>query len=311
MKLARNFSRSSASARTGFNRRTRLKAEEKKKAGRECAAITLTSVPWDQHNKRFFSDIRIHRESFLAASANPATPVQSGVAPLRAGQGTSFILRRLHSLSGIIPVGAFLFEHILISNATAISGPDPYAKQVAFLAGLPLVFFLELFGIWLPIAFHALYGFYIWYRGDGNTTEYPWTGNWMYTAQRWTGGIAFIYIVWHTYTMRFTGTHLLTDSQAAFHKVQMELQNPWAASFYLIGIIAASWHFAYGIFLFCAKWGITVSETSRKWSARVCLVLALTLIAVGFLTMAAFFKPEWRNTPEHLGPAPQAVESMK
>jgi succinate dehydrogenase / fumarate reductase cytochrome b subunit len=52
-----------------------------------------------------------------------------GVAPLRAGQGTSFLLRRLHSLSGIIPVGAFLFEHILISNSTAITGPDAYAAR--------------------------------------------------------------------------------------------------------------------------------------------------------------------------------------
>jgi succinate dehydrogenase / fumarate reductase cytochrome b subunit len=91
-------------------------------------------------------------------------------------------------------VGAFLFEHILISNSTAISGPDAYARQVSFLANLPLVFFLELFGIWLPIAFHALYGFYIWYRGDGNTIEYPWTGNWMYTLQRWSGGVAFVCI---------------------------------------------------------------------------------------------------------------------
>ncbi len=41
-----------------------------------------------------------------------------------------------------------------------------------------------------------------------NVGDYPWTGNWMYTAQRWTGGIAFAYIVWHTYTMRFTGVDL-------------------------------------------------------------------------------------------------------
>ena len=45
----------------------------------------------------------------------------------------------------------------------------------------------------------------------------------MYAAQRWTGAIAFVYIVWHTYTMRFTGTHLLTHPDAAFDKVQMEL----------------------------------------------------------------------------------------
>ncbi|PYX33950.1 MAG: succinate dehydrogenase, partial [Acidobacteria bacterium] len=60
----------------------------------------------------------------MATTASPAAPiVKRGVAPLRAGQGTSFFLRRLHSLTGIIPIGAFLLEHILISNATAISGP--------------------------------------------------------------------------------------------------------------------------------------------------------------------------------------------
>src|SRR6202051_5273009 len=118
------------------------------------------------------------KERFVASAASSTAPVVTktvvqGVAPLRAGQGTSFLLRRLHSLSGIVPVGAFLFEHILISNSTAISGPDAYARQVNFLANLPLVFFLELFAIWLPILFHGLYGFYIWFRGDGNTLAYP------------------------------------------------------------------------------------------------------------------------------------------
>ena len=90
------------------------------------------------------------------ASASSSAPVLAhGVAPLRAGQGISFVLRRLHSLTGIVPVGAFLFEHILISNSTAIgqNGPSAYARQVSFLANLPLVFFLELFGIWIPIAY--------------------------------------------------------------------------------------------------------------------------------------------------------------
>ena len=161
----------------------------------------------------------------MAATASPVAPVpvKGGVAPLRAGQGYSFWLRRLHSLTGIIPVGAFLFEHILISNASAIGGPIAYARQVRFLASLPLVPILELFGIWLPILFHALYGFYIWYRGETNVGEYPWTGNWMYTAQRWTGAIAFAYILWHTWTMRFTGIDLHEFPGASFGKVQGEV----------------------------------------------------------------------------------------
>lgn len=226
-----------------------------------------------------------------AASSTAPPPLRGavhGVAPLRAGQGTSFLLRRLHSLSGIVPVGAFLFEHILISNSTAISGPDAYAKQVAFLGGLPLVFFLELFGIWLPIAFHGLYGFYIWYRGDGNTVEYPWTGNWMYTLQRWTGGIAFAYIVWHTWTMRFSGVDLHAFPNASFGKVQAELMNPLLLAFYLVGLVAACWHFAYGIWLFSAKWGIVSGEKAQQRFLGVCLGLFALMTLVGLVSLYTF-----------------------
>ena len=232
----------------------------------------------------------------VAATASAAAPrVRAGVASLRAGQGISFWLRRLHSLSGIVPVGAFLFEHILISNATAISGPDAYAKQVSFLGSLPLVFFLELFGIWLPILFHALYGFYIWYRGDGNAAEYPWSGNWMYTAQRWTGGIVFFYIVWHTYTMRFTGIDLHADPNASFGKVQAELMNPLLFAFYIVGLVCASWHLAYGIWLFAAKWGITSGEKARQRFLVVCLALFALMSGVGFASFYSF-----RSRPQQL-----------
>ena len=223
------------------------------------------------------------------ASASSSAPVLAhGVAPLRAGQGISFVLRRLHSLTGIIPVGAFLFEHILISNSTAISGPSAYARQVSFLANLPLVFFLELFGIWLPIAYHGLYGFYIWYRGDSNTAAYPWSGNWMYTLQRWTGGIAFVYIVWHTYTMRFTGIDLHDDPAASFAKVAREVHNPWLMAFYVIGLIAASWHFAYGIWLFCAKWGIVSGDKAQQRLLRLCMAFFVLLTVVGVASLYTF-----------------------
>ena len=227
------------------------------------------------------------------ASASSSAPgitkyVPHGVAPLRAGQGSSFVLRRLHSLTGIIPVGAFLFEHVLISNSTAITGPEAYARQVSFLANLPLVFFLELFGIWIPIAFHGLYGFYIWYRGEGNTGEYPWSGNWMYTAQRWTGAIAFIYIAWHTYTMRFTGTDLHDNPMASFGKVAAEVRNPWLMAFYIVGLIAASWHFAYGIWLFSAKWGIVSGDKAQKRLLNLCLAFFLLLTVVGLTSLYTF-----------------------
>jgi succinate dehydrogenase / fumarate reductase, cytochrome b subunit len=92
----------------------------------------------------------------LAATASPVAPtIKPGVAPLRAGTGNSFLLRRLHSLSGIVPIGAFLLEHF-ISNFEAFHGPEAYGKQVAFLNNLPFVLAMEICFIWIPILFHGL-----------------------------------------------------------------------------------------------------------------------------------------------------------
>ena len=245
----------------------------------------------------------------MAATANSAPiSIKTGVAPLRAGQGISFVLRRLHSLTGIIPVGAFLFEHILISNAAAIGGPSAYARQVRFLASLPLVPLLELFGIWLPILYHALYGIYIWYRGETNVGDYPWTGNWMYTLQRWTGIIAFAYIIWHTWTMRFTGVDLHELPGASFGKVQGEVFQTPLFLFYVVGLIAASWHFAYGIWLFCAKWGIVSGEKARKRFLVLSIAFFFVLTGAGLASLTSF-RSHSRQPTDPAGA--QAVENPK
>ena len=240
----------------------------------------------------------------MSALPSSAVRVRAGVPPLRAGQGTSFVLRRLHSLSGIVPVGAFLVEHFL-SNAFATNGPQAYGNQVKFLTGLPFTHLLEIFGIYIPLLYHALYGFYVWYRGESNLAEYPWIGNRMYTAQRWTGAVAFAYILYHTWEMRFTGVSLFENPAASFGKVQRSFENPWVVAFYVVGVVAASWHFAYGLWLFAAKWGLTVGERSRRHFGVVCFGIAVLFISVGLYTVRSFF--QWPTQPIER-PAAQAVE---
>src|SRR5258708_3346219 len=97
----------------------------------------------------------------MVTAQNPAAPkLRGGVQPLRAGQGMSFIWRRLHSLLGIVPIGAFLLEHLL-SNFEALKGPMAYGAQVKFLNSLPLVRVLEWTFIFIPILYPAIYGVYI------------------------------------------------------------------------------------------------------------------------------------------------------
>ncbi|NUO16286.1 MAG: succinate dehydrogenase, partial [Planctomycetaceae bacterium] len=70
-----------------------------------------------------------------------------------------FYLRRLHSLSGVVPVGVFLLQH-MYSNALSLWGPGVYDEHVHFLIYQPLVLLLELFVVFLPLAFHAGLGVY-------------------------------------------------------------------------------------------------------------------------------------------------------
>jgi succinate dehydrogenase / fumarate reductase cytochrome b subunit len=240
----------------------------------------------------------------MATAAPPAPasqPLHRGVQPLRAGQGNSFLWRKLHSLSGIVPIGAFLIEHIF-SNFEAINGPLAYAEQVKFLNSLPLVRVLEWAFIFIPLAFHAGYGVYISFRGRSNVNVYPWAGNWMYIAQRVTGLIAFAYIIQHVWRQRFSGVSLPEHPGAAFAKVQHELANPWMLAIYVIAMIATTWHFAYGIWLFAAKWGITPGDRARKRFGYVCAAIGTALCVMGLWGMWAFVSPRYQNAPADVMP---------
>jgi succinate dehydrogenase / fumarate reductase cytochrome b subunit len=206
------------------------------------------------------------------------------------------LLRRLHSLSGIFPVGFFLLEHF-VSNAFATNGADAYGHQVKLLTSIPFLILVEIAFIYIPIAFHSLYGFYIWYRGESNVGEYPFIGNWGYAMQRWTGAVTFFYMVWHTTTMRFMGIHLVTHPDASFGKVATELHHPWAVAFYAVGILCAVVHFSYGVWLFAAKWGITAGAKGRQRFGVACAGMGILLLVVGYYTLFSFLQPANDQAP--------------
>jgi succinate dehydrogenase / fumarate reductase, cytochrome b subunit len=242
-----------------------------------------------------------------ASPAPPAAPQLRGVQPLRAGEGNSYLWRKLHSLSGIIPIGAFLVEHI-VSNFETLNGPLAYAQQVKFLNSLPLVRVLEWAFIFIPLAFHALYGLVIAIRGRVNVDVYPWAGNWMYISQRVTGIIAFFYIIQHVWRQRFSGISLPEHPGAAFAKVQHELSNPWMLAIYVIAMIATTWHFAYGIWLFAAKWGITPGDKARKKFGYVCAVVGIALCLMGLASIYAVVTAP--PAPEDVMPDQPAAVSL-
>ena len=128
---------------------------------------------------------------------------------------------------------------------------------------------------------------WIAFRGRVNVNVYPWASNWAYVWQRITGLIAFAYIIQHVWRQRFAGVQLPEHPGAAFAKVQHELSNPWMLAIYVIAMIATTWHFAYGIWLFAAKWGITPGDRARKRSGYVCGAVGVALCAMGLISIYA------------------------
>jgi succinate dehydrogenase / fumarate reductase, cytochrome b subunit len=194
----------------------------------------------------------------------------------------SFFWRKLHSLTGIIPVGAYLIDHIW-SNSYALVGEANYNHQSLELQTVPWRLPLEIAIIWGPIAYHAFYGFYVWARGKNNVSAYPWVGNWMYTVQRWTGLLAFLFIAWHLYEERW-----LTHGMSTYANVYETMQSNWFFVFYLVGVTAASVHFGVGIWNFCCKWGLAATTKSQKAAGYLGVVVAAALVIMSVMVVVSF-----------------------
>lgn len=193
-----------------------------------------------------------------------------------------FWLRRLHSLTGILPIGFFLLEH-MFSNAFILRGPEAYNRQIEFLRSLPFVTFMEVTFIGLPILYHALYGIYVWSTGKANLAWYPYPKNFLYTLQRWTGLLAFLYIGYHVYHTRIVNA--LYGTEVSYARMQELLSVPGVFWFYVAGLAAVMFHFANGIWGFLVSWGITISQRSQRIAGFLSAILGTGLFVIGILSM--------------------------
>lgn len=195
---------------------------------------------------------------------------------------TSYLLRKLHSLSGIIPVGAFLAEHFWSNSAVLVSAAK-YDEVSRELQTIPFRPFVEWGAIFLPLLFHSSYGIYIWLRGKSNVSSYPWVGNWLFTTQRYTGLIAFAYIGWHLYTQRW-----LTHGKSTYSEVEQFFQNPLFLGLTIVGVLASSFHLGIGIWNFLCKWGLAATAEAQLAAGRLGIVVALAFSIVGVLILISF-----------------------
>jgi succinate dehydrogenase / fumarate reductase cytochrome b subunit len=205
-----------------------------------------------------------------------------------------FLLRRLHSLTGLIPVGAYMVVHLLV-NSSILSGATVFQKNVYQIHSLEdALIFVEWGFIFLPILFHAILGVVIVYGGLPNLGAYRYGSNFRYTLQRATGLIAFVFIVWHVFHLHgwfhaewwvesvarpLNGANFKPYNAAS--TLGMAMSHGLIQIGYAVGILACVFHLANGIWTMGITWGVWTSLAAQRRALRACAVFGVLLAVVG------------------------------
>jgi succinate dehydrogenase / fumarate reductase cytochrome b subunit len=208
----------------------------------------------------------------------------------------TFLLRKLHQLTGIVPLGIFFLVH-MYTNSTAMSGAKVFNEHVQDIHNIPYLLFVEIFGIFLPLLFHSIYGIIISAEARPNAGHYSYSRNWFYLVQRISGVFLFFFLTFHILNFRFgmipglNMTPVAGHAGSAYDIVAREFRNSGIFLLYILGVLATAWHLAYGIWLFAVDWGIVIGEKAQKTALYACIALAVFLGAVGINAAAAFVDP--------------------
>ncbi len=204
-----------------------------------------------------------------------------------------FAIRRLHSLTGIVPLGVYMVVH-LTTNATLLNGTPTFQRAVyaihALGRALPIV---EWGFILLPLLFHAVIGVWIVRSGRNNTNHYQYTSNRRYLWQRVTGLIAFVFLVMHVWHLHgWFHFHPWVEMGGRLGFVQFRAYNAASTlalamdgyfwpTFYLLGVWACVYHLANGLWTAGITWGLWISPAAQRRATYVCTVFGALLLVIG------------------------------
>ncbi|MEZ6099904.1 MAG: succinate dehydrogenase cytochrome b558 subunit [Pirellulaceae bacterium] len=210
-----------------------------------------------------------------------------------------FLIRRLHSLSGLIPVGAYMVVH-LTTNASVVEGPAAFQRLVYKIHSLGAILPLVEWGfIFLPLLFHAIFGLVIIRGGLPNNSSYRYSGNVRYFLQRLTGMIAFAFIMWHVFHMHgwFHNEQWLANVAEPLNGAQFRPYNaastageavqasPLITVLYGIGVLACVYHLANGLWTMGITWGVWISPAAQRRANYACAIFGVLLAVVGLSSL--------------------------
>lgn len=192
-----------------------------------------------------------------------------------------FLLRRLHSLFGLLPVGLFLLFH-LWENSQSRFGAEHYNREVVgWLQGLNYLTLLEIFMIALPLLFHAGYGLLVIGGSRPEPQRYPFLHNRLYLLQRISGVGILLFLLLHVGWTRIYGIWEPAVRVDMYTHMQSLLTDPVTLVVYVTGLLLAVFHLCYGLWTMAIVWGLTTTAAAQERLFPVLMGLALLLAAMG------------------------------
>ena len=228
-----------------------------------------------------------------------------------------FLLRRLHSLTGIVPIGVFLVAHLVTNSSLAWGrfalrgegegltvpqgGVKYFQHEVSWInESVPHLLLIEI-TLWVSIAFHSILGVVYATTGKSNIQRYPHQDNWRYSLQRITGYVGILFIFYHVATLRWGWTFLIPEGTKWSHNFSAStlaaamqgstegftVLGVAVSALYMVGVTALVFHFANGLWTAAITWGITISAKAQKRWGLACVGLGAGLMLAGWSSLFA------------------------
>ena len=189
-------------------------------------------------------------------------------------------LKKLHALSGVVPLGAFVVLHVWIT-ASIVGSRAIYDHQVG-LVHSGILGVLEPLVI-LPLLFHAAYGVVL--AAGPRDPEHTYDTDLMAGLQRASGVVVLLFIGLHLWEFRWqTWTHGLPES-AYSTKLVADLSStrwgvPWISLGYIVGMAGSVFHLVNGMTSFCTKFGYTSTAATQARARLLFRVAGILLFAI-------------------------------